>query len=175
VNERGLADSRYMEDSRCHRGRRILVTSPTGELTLAMMRVLDVARAVVFRALTEPEELAMWWGPNGFTTPSAVIDLRVGGHYRFGMQPPEGELFYLTGEYLEVEPPARVTYTFRWEDPAPGDQETVVTLSLAELGESTELSLTQGPFATEDRRALHHDGWTDGFQRLERALATAAD
>lgn len=149
------------------------MTAPTSELTLSMKRVLDAPRPVVFRGLTDPDELARWWGPNGFTTPSAVVDLRIGGSYRFGMQPPEGELFYLTGEFVEVEPPARVAYTFRWEDPAPGDQQTVVTLSLREVGESTELSVTQGPFATEERRTLHHDGWTDSLTRLERSLAVA--
>lgn len=82
------------------------MTSPTGELTLAMMRVLDVARPVVFRALTEPEELAMWWGPNGFTTPSAVIDLRVGGHYRSGCSHPRASCSISPGSTSRSSHPA---------------------------------------------------------------------
>ena len=65
------------------------------------------------------------------------------------MQPPDGDLFHLTGEFREVDPPARLAYTFRWEEPDPDDRETVVTLSFGDLGESTELVLSQGPFATE--------------------------
>ena len=49
--------------------------------------------------------------------------------------------------------------------------ETLVALSFGDLGESTEVALTQGPFKTEDRRALHRDGWTDSFDKLERLLA----
>ena len=145
-----------------------------GEPALEMRRVLPAPRARVFQALTEPRDLAEWWGPRGFTTPSAQIDLRVGGRYRFTMQPPDGESFHLSGEFTEVDPPARLAYTFRWEEPDPDDQETVVTLSLGDLGDSTELIFTQGTFATEARRALHDQGWTDGFERLQELLSRQA-
>jgi len=136
-----------------------------------MKGVLPAPRSLVFKALTEPDELAKWWGPSGFTSPSVKVDLRVGGSYRIAMQPSAGDLFYLSGEFREVDPPARLAYTFRWEDPDPDDQETVVTLSLRDLGESTELVLAQGPFATKPRRALHEDGWTDAFDRLQQLMS----
>lgn len=150
------------------------MTAQPGPLTLAMKRVLRAPRSRVFRALTEPDELAKWWGPRGFTAPSVEVDLRVGGSYRIAMQPPEGEMFYLVGEFREVDPPARLAYTFRWEDPTPDDQETVVTLSLRDLGDSTELAFTQGAFAAERRRALHEGGWTDGLDRLQALMASEA-
>jgi len=105
--------------------------------------------------------LAKWWGPEGFTTPSLEFDPRVGETYRIEMRPPGGDPFYLTGEFREVDPPARLAYTFVWEDPDPDDVETLVGLSFRDLGESTEVALTQGPFKTEARRALHRDGWTE--------------
>ena len=142
------------------------MTTQPGELALHIERVLPASRSRVFAALIEPDELAKWWGPRGFTAPSIEIDLRVGGSYRIAMQPPEGDLFYLTGAFREIDPPARLAYTFRWEDPTPDDRETLVTLSLRDLGESTELVLAQGTFAAERRRALHEQGWTDGFDRL---------
>ena len=142
-----------------------------GELALHMKRVLPAPRSVVFNAFTDPDELAKWWGPSGFTIPSVEVDLRVGGSYRIAMQPPDGDLFYLSGQFLEVDPPARLVYTFRWEDPDPDDQETVVTLSFEELGESTELDFTQSTFATEARRALHDQGWTETLERLEQLLS----
>jgi uncharacterized protein YndB with AHSA1/START domain len=86
------------------------------------------------------------------------------------MQPPEGDVFYLRGEFREVDPPNRLAYTFIWEDPEPDDQETLVTLALEELGRSTRLTLDQGPFATEDRLQLHRNGWSDGFERLRAVL-----
>ncbi|MFI2347533.1 SRPBCC domain-containing protein [Streptomyces sp. NPDC019443] len=147
-----------------------------GGLRLHMRRVLVGAPlSVVFRALTEPQELSKWWGPDGFTIPSVESELRPGGGYRIAMQPPEGELFYLAGEFREVAPPERLSYTFRWEDPDPEDQETVVTLSLRELdATSSELVLTQGDFATERRRALHEEGWTQGLDKLEALVSSAA-
>jgi len=87
------------------------------------------------------------------------------------MQPPEGDLFYLSGEFREVDSPHRLAYTLRWEEPDPDDRETVVTLSFRDFGDSTGLTLDQGPFATEGRYELHHAGWSDGLERLEVALS----
>jgi uncharacterized protein YndB with AHSA1/START domain len=143
-------------------------------LVLHLERALSAPRPLVFRACIEPDELAKWWGPRGFTSPSIEIDPRVGGSYRIAMQPPEGELFYLRGEFRELEPPRRLVYTFAWEDPTPDDQETVVTLSFEESDSSTRIALEQAPFATEARRALHESGWTESFIRLEAWLASKA-
>jgi uncharacterized protein YndB with AHSA1/START domain len=148
------------------------MTVHPGELDLNMKRVLPAPRPLVFKACTDPDELAKWWGPRGFTAPNVEIDLRVGGRYRIAMQPPDGELFYLSGEFLEVDAPVRLAYTFRWEDPDPDDQETVVTLSFADLSDSTELVFTQKSFATEARRALHEDGWSDSLERLQELMSS---
>jgi uncharacterized protein YndB with AHSA1/START domain len=142
------------------------------QLALHMTHVLPAPRPAVFRAFTEPGELAKWWGPRGFEIPSIELEPRTGGSYRFEMQPPEGEAFYLSGEFLDVASPSRLAYTFRWEDPDPDDRENVVTLSFRDLvDESTEVTFAQGPFATEARRALHEQGWTDGFAKLRELLS----
>jgi uncharacterized protein YndB with AHSA1/START domain len=126
----------------------------------------------VFRAFTTPDELARWWGPEGFTVPSLDFDPRVGEGYRIEMQPPQGEPFRLTGQFREVDPPTRLAYTFAWEEPDPDDVETLVELSFRDLGEATEVALTQRAFRTEARRELHRNGWTDSFDRLAQALST---
>ena len=140
-----------------------------------MGRRLDGGCERVFRALTEPEQLAAWWGPAGFTTPEAAVDARVGGRYRLGMQPPDGELFHLRGEFLVVQRPSRLVYTFAWEEPDPHARETVVELSLVEAsgGNATDLSLTQGEFATGARLELHRNGWSDSLSRLQEFLGPA--
>jgi uncharacterized protein YndB with AHSA1/START domain len=144
------------------------------ELKLEVERVLPAAPAVVFAAFSDPNELAKWWGPEGFTTPSLKFQAIVGESYRIEMQPPTGDPFYLTGEFREVVPPVRLVCTFVWEDPDPDDAETLVTLSFRDLGDSTEVALTQGPFKTEARRALHRDGWMDSFDKLERLISARA-
>ena len=139
-----------------------------------MTWVLDAPREPIFRALSEPAALARWWGPSGFTTPEIDIELTVGGRYRFGMQPPGGELFHLAGEFLEIDPPRRLAYTFRWEEPEPDDQETIVTLTLDALCDATKVSLLQGGFATEARLALHKRGWAESLVKLREFIASAA-
>ena len=140
------------------------------DLTLVLERRLPAAAEVVFGAFSDAHELARWWGPSGFSAPSIDFDPRVGARYRIRMQPPEGEAFHLTGEFLEVDPPARLAFTFVWEDPDPDDVETRVGLSFGDRGTSTDVALTQGPFRTEARRALHRDGWTDALDRLQRLI-----
>jgi uncharacterized protein YndB with AHSA1/START domain len=143
----------------------------SGDLTLEMNRVLPGAPAAVFGAFRDPNELAKWWGPEGFSIPSLEFDPRAGESYRIEMQPPEGESFYLTGEFRAVDPPVHLAFTFVWEDPDPDDVENLVNLSFRNLGGSTEVALGQGRFKTEARRALHRDGWTDSFDKLERLLS----
>lgn len=145
-----------------------------GSMVLELKCVLGAPRERIFRTLTEPAELAKWWGPQGFTTPDIDLDFRVGGHYRFGMQPPDGDLFHLSGEYLEIQPPSRLVYTFRWEEPDPDDRPTVVTLWLHDVGDATEVSLSQGEFATEARLELHRSGWTDSFDKLRELIVSGA-
>jgi uncharacterized protein YndB with AHSA1/START domain len=143
---------------------------PNG-LALHLETVLQAPRERVFGACVEPEQLAKWWGPTGFTVLRVETSVRVGGRYRLTMQPPAGQAFHLSGEFREVEPPRRLAYTFEYEEPDPDDQETLVTLSFLDDGEGTSLILDQGPFATEARLALHHTGWTETFERLEEFLA----
>jgi uncharacterized protein YndB with AHSA1/START domain len=139
-------------------------------LELRLKRTLPGPRAAVYRALTDSEELGKWWGPRGFTAPSVELDPQVGGSYRIAMQPPDGDLFHLSGEFREVDPATRLAYTFRWDPPHPDDRDTTVTLTLEDRGEETSLLLTQGEFATEERRTLHERGWTESLERLEQLL-----
>lgn len=146
------------------------MTDQEERFILEQVRVFDAPLERVFEAFTEPAELAKWWGPHGFTTPEIHLDLRVGGSYRFTMQPPDGEAFHLSGAFLEIHPPARPSFTFRWDEPDPDDRETVVSLSLDSVGGVTTVSLSQGQFATEGRLELHREGWSDSFDKLDAVL-----
>jgi uncharacterized protein YndB with AHSA1/START domain len=91
------------------------------------------------------------------------------------MQPPEGDLFHLTGEFREVDPPARLAYTFVGSPRTQmtGSRETLVTLSFRDVDGSTEVDFKQGVFATKARRALHEQGWRDSFERLQELLSAS--
>lgn len=143
------------------------------EPTVRLERTLPAPRDAVWRALTDATALQAWWGPSGFTAPTVEFEPKPGGTYRIAMQPPGGELFHLSGTFREVEPPARLAYTFVWDPPDPDDRETLATLDLEDRGDETGVRLTQGGFATEERRALHEAGWSESFDRLREYLARA--
>jgi uncharacterized protein YndB with AHSA1/START domain len=143
------------------------MTSDGTGFRLQLERTLVQPPERVFAAFVEPERLVQWWGPAGFTSPEIELDAR----YRIAMQPPEGALFHLRGEFRRVERPRRLVYTFEWEERHPDDRETLVELTLAPAGAGTRLVLVHGSFATAERFALHEAGWTESLERLEHALA----
>ena len=136
-------------------------------LKLHLEYVLAKPRERVFAAFVEPDSLAEWWGPRGFTSHTIELDLREGGRYRIAMQPPEGDVFHLRGEFREIVPPNRLVYTFEWEEPTPDDRQTLVMLTFERVDGGTRLILDQGPFATDERYALHERGWSETLERLE--------
>jgi len=147
-----------------------VTTAESDGLALHLEKIVHTRRERVFAACVEPERLAEWWGPAGFTTLGVDLDVREGGRYRITMQPPDGEAFHLRGTFREVDPPRRLAYTFEWEEPDPDDRETIVTLSFLDQPAGTRVVLDQGQFATDARLALHTAGWTETLERLERFL-----
>jgi len=148
------------------------MTWGTGRV-LRLERTFRASRATVYTALTDRDELATWFGPYGFSASILTLDPLVGGSYQIAMQPPAGDLFHISGQFTEVEPLARLAYTFQYDPPTADDRETLVTLSLLDRGKSTEVNLTHGAFATQERYALHEAGWSESFERLERLLGGA--
>ena len=135
-----------------------------------LTRLVAAPRATVFRAWTDPAVLQRWWGPPGFSCPSAEIDLRVGGRYRIAMQPPDGEVFHLSGRFQEVDPPRRLVYSWCWEGAAE-PAETLVTVEFHARGRSTEIVLHHALFATVALRDRHRQGWGGCLDRLETLFA----
>jgi uncharacterized protein YndB with AHSA1/START domain len=80
-------------------------------LDLFFTRDIDVPRALVWRAWTEPELLKQWFCPRPWTTTDCEIDLRPGGIFRTTMRSPEGRLFPNLGSYLEIVPNERLVWT----------------------------------------------------------------
>ena len=73
-------------------------------------RVLDAPRALVFSMWTDPEHLAQWSGPNGFTTTTRTFDFRPGGVWRFVMHGPDGRDYQNRITLDEITPPERIVY-----------------------------------------------------------------
>jgi uncharacterized protein YndB with AHSA1/START domain len=142
------------------------------ERELVITRIFDAPRHLVFQAWTEPDRVARWWGPQGFVTIYCDMDIRPGGAFRVCMRSPEGAEHWKQGVYREVVEPERLVFTFAWEDAEgkPGHQ-TLVTVTFAERGDKTELTLRQGVFETVAARDDHQRGWTSTLQRFAEYLA----
>jgi uncharacterized protein YndB with AHSA1/START domain len=134
---------------------------------LIVSRLIHAPRALVFRAWTQPEHIARWWGPQGFTTIHCNMDIRVGGKYRFGMRSPQGTEYWKVGVYRKIVEPERIVFTFAWEDTYgnPG-LELLTTVTFEERGTKTLLTLRQGTFGSTERRDDHATGWTSCLARF---------
>ena len=142
------------------------------DAVVEIVRIIEAPREQVFRAWTDPDELRRWWGPGEFTCPEAEVDLRPGGRYRLVMQPTAGEPFVLAGTYREVEPPARLVYTWRWETgPAADGSESLVTVEFRDRGDHTELVLTHSEFPASHGPAPYRMGWEGGLVKFEARFA----
>jgi len=141
------------------------------ERELIIRRTFDAPRELVFRAWTEPQLLAQWSCPRGFTCSENRGELRVGGAFSACMRSPEGTEHRLRGVYREIVPPERLVFTHCWVDErgTPGP-ETLVTVILAERGGRTEMMFHQGLFASIAARDGHEQGWTSCFEQLAELL-----
>ncbi len=147
-------------------------------LVVRVERVLDAPPARIFAAWTDPEVLRRWWAAEpDWTTPVAETDVRVGGGYRLAMQDSGGALHTMTGEYLEVDPPRRLVYTWRRQpraDDAGGPDFSVVSVDFIAEGAATRVVLEERGFRDADERASHERGWAGCLDNLERRVVAAA-
>jgi len=140
---------------------------------LIITRVLDAPRAIVFAAWADQDQAPRWWGPKGFISTSCTMDVRVGGVWRRVMRSPYGVEHIARGVYREIVAPERLVFTYAWErTPEQTGHETLVTLTFAELGDKTELTLHQAVFATVAARDDHRGGWSSCLERFAEYLAT---
>lgn len=151
---------------------------------LVLTRVFDAPRELVFRAWTEPEHLAEWWGPKGFTNPVCEADPRPGGEWRICMRAPDGTDYWCGGVYREVAPPERYVATdcFLDEDGAVVDPiehygmpegtpaEMLMTVTFEEVEEGTKVTVHQTMPTGTAHEAGAYEGWSQSFDKLEAYL-----
>jgi uncharacterized protein YndB with AHSA1/START domain len=155
----------------------LTITTPS-ELEIAMTRMFDAPRHLVFEAMTRPEHVRRWFGCAEFDLPVCEIDLRVGGAYRFVMRNPEGVESTLQGVYREVVRPERIVFTERFSMPGFTSDEYQVTSTFTELGGKTTLTTTILHKTRENRDGHLNSGIEIGvapaYDRLAEVVATMA-
>jgi uncharacterized protein YndB with AHSA1/START domain len=139
---------------------------------ILLIRRFSVPPDRVFRAWTEPDALKAWWCPPGWVPAAITIDLRIGGSYRIAMRRPGSQAeVAVSGHFVEVLPPQRLRYTWRWEGAFDGMPEGLVTVEFAGDRGGTVLTLRHEEFAEAGLRQQHRSGWLAACNRLDRALA----
>lgn len=147
-------------------------TATTSEMTVSIERVFHAPRSEVFRAWTDPDELAAWYGPAHMDTPRERIriDLRVGGRYELTMVRRDGEgEFSLRYEIVELSEPSLLVLR---ADPMPhaGKHESsFVRIELHDEGDDTRMILTDGPFPADGGRHAEA-GWNAALEKLALRL-----
>ena len=142
------------------------------ELTLD--RLIMAPRTLVWKAWTQPEHLVRWFFPDQCTLLEPEFDVRADGAYRCGFRAENGAEHWLRGRFLSLEAPHRLVFTFGWETEAGlVENDTRVTVTLADEGDRTRLTLHQTSFTTADVRDEHAEGWGQALDNLESYLAQA--
>jgi uncharacterized protein YndB with AHSA1/START domain len=152
-------------------------------------RVFDAPRELVFQAWTDPDRLAHWWGPKGFTTVSGTMDLRPGGVFHYGLRSPAGQVMWGKWVFREVLAPERLVFVASFSDETGGvtrhpfahdwPLEVLSTLTFGAEGGKTRLTMRGVPInATESERKTFkagHDsmqkGWAGTLDQLAEYLA----
>ena len=146
---------------------------------LRVTREFDAPRALVYRAFVDPDQLAAWFGPVGWSVPRETVesDVRVGGRQRFVMAADDGSArSTLDTTFVEVVENELIVGTQALPDgvPSPGGATSMtLRLEFSDAGEGrTRLDLTQAPYAPE-WESMARMGWGSSFTKLDTLVATS--
>lgn len=133
-------------------------------------RVFTASPEKVFRAFTEPDALASWLPPYGFTAKVHSMDVKEGGSYKMSFTNfTTGNAHTFGGDYLEVKPNELIKYTDRFDNPElPGEMITTIQLKAVSCG--TELIATQEGIPAGIPAEMCYLGWQDSLDKLKRLV-----
>jgi uncharacterized protein YndB with AHSA1/START domain len=138
--------------------------------TVRLHRVLATRPEKVYRAFLEPDAMAKWLPPNGFTCVVHQMDARPGGSFRMSFRNfTTGEGHSFGGQYLELMPNERLQYTEKFEDPnLPGEIRVTVTLRKVSVG--TEVAIVQENLPDAIPVEACYLGWQESLRNLARLV-----
>ncbi len=144
----------------------------SADTALTITRLIDATPERVWKAWTDPDEVARWMGPGDWSGRFSATGLNPGADYRIEMRHADGDVMVVVGRLREVVPAARMVYSWAWlgEDGKPG-HETLVTLTLRAAGAKCELTLRHEGFENSESRDNHTQGWDGALDKLVEVLA----
>lgn len=140
--------------------------------SVTLVRRIKASPARVWAAITEPDQMIRWWGPDAGPTLSADADVQPGGRFSIVFRTLDGFEHNPTGVYREVVPERKLVFTWEWAD-AP-ERESLVTFLLAPFEGGTELTLVHEGLPDEDARQSHEAGWSGFLDKLPVFLGVPA-
>ena len=149
-----------------------LVLETEGEKVVVVRRRFEASPEEVYRAHIDPALLQQWLlGPEGWTMPVCITEPRPGGKLRYEWSNGKGGGFYLTGEFIELDPPRRIVHVERMHMPDPTPDNRVETTFTAE-GRGTLMVMRMSLPDAATRKAMLATGMDKGMEasyaRLER-------
>ena len=140
--------------------------------SLSMVRRVKARPEIVFEALTTPEGIAQWWGPDAGPVLVAQVDARVGGSFRVRFRPLSDSIEYETrGEFLELVRPERLVMSWRWESGHVDPGESRVEILLRAVPEGTEITVNHELLHDQTSSDRHAAGWAGALDKLDAALS----
>jgi uncharacterized protein YndB with AHSA1/START domain len=138
--------------------------------TVRLHRVLRCKPERVYRAFLEPDALARWLPPYGFTCKVQHLDARVGGTYKASFTNfSSGTSHSFGGTYLELVPNEKIHYTDRFDDPnLPGEMRATITLRQVSCG--TEISIIQEGLPEVIPVEMCYLGWQESLEQLAKLV-----
>ena len=137
--------------------------------SLCIKRLLSADVNRVFDAWTRADSMSRWFACDPAWTATATNDFRVGGKYRIEMRRTKNIVGIASGEYLEVDPPHRLVFTWTSEGRV-NVANSIVTIDFKESGALTELTLTHDLDPGTDVGRAHSGGWEGALTNLEEYL-----
>lgn len=155
--------------------RETLALTLPSDREILVTRWFDAPRDLVFRAVTETEHLARWWGPRQYVTEIPEYDFRVGGAYRFLQRTPDGTEHPFKGEFRVIEPPGRLVMTQIYDVPPVNESAVVVAMEFEERDGGTLMTSTMTFERQADRDGMIGSGmeWgmRESYEQLDDLLA----
>lgn len=148
------------------------MVAESAENVLVLRRVYPASPEMVFKLWTTPEYMHRWFKPTReYKHQFIEVDLKVGGRYHIAFESEEGKVDVLGGEFLEIDAPEKLVYSWTWEEPNENAGiETQVTVEFLENAAGTELVLTHERFTKAEMKEHHMLGWTGALDQLEEAV-----
>lgn len=145
-----------------------LVAEP-GRQEVVLTRTFDAPRELVFRMMTDPEQIPNWWGPADAPTTVEQMDVRFGGAWRFVSRDSSGAEAAFRGVYHVVQPAERLVYTFEFEG-MPGHV-LMETIDLYDEDGKTRVVDTSVFQTVDDRDGMVQSGMESGATESMERLA----